>query len=100
MPPGSTTNRLGSTLLRTTRVPGTLGVSWIAASVASAAMLVEKLTEVGASTGPWVAPLCGSVPPEHRPLPRRDLPVVVAGFPDPVGVVVAPASVNVYVVLG
>ena len=62
MPPGSTTKRLGSRLLRTTCVPGTSGVSWIAAAVATAAMLVEKLTEIGVSTGTWVAPLAGSMP--------------------------------------
>ena len=57
--PGSTTKRLGSRRLRTTRVPGTGGFNVIAASVAAVFMAVEKLTEIEASTATPVDPSAG-----------------------------------------
>src|ERR1700722_18271257 len=99
-PPGRTTNRLGSTLLRTTRVPGTVGDSWIAASVAAADMLVEKLTEMGVSTGTCVAPSAGSMLRITGACPVVICQWWSTELTTPLGSVIPPASVNVYVVLG
>ena len=82
-------------------MPGTGGLSWIAAAVASAAMLVEKLTEIGVSTGTSVAPSAGC---DARGSPGA-CPVVIVQwwsteFTTPLGSLMPPASVNVYEVLG
>ena len=93
--PGSTTKRLGSRRLRTTRVPGTAGSSVIAAWVASAAMAVEKLTEIGASTGTplepsggWSARITGAGPVVIVQLWSTE-------FTTPLGSLMPPARVNV-----
>ena len=98
--PGSTTNRLVSRLFRTTRVPGTGGLSAMAASVAGAAMPVEKLTEIGVSTGTPVEPWGGVMLRIAGAGPVVNVHWWSTEFTTPLGSRIPPASVNVYEVLG
>ena len=86
--------------LRTTRVPGTGGLSWIAASVAAAAMLVEKLTEIGVSTGTLVAPSAGAMLRITGACPVVIVHWWSTEFTTPLGSLMPPASVNRYEVFG